>query len=351
MDLVNHTPLVSRATVTQLNGVAERCGVVIAKATFHFSQGETQLDTQSLVALSLQPVPTELGALPPDLPYLAWDDRFEVVVLGCAHSSRPITEMRVAVSVGAVRNELIVTGDRVWMSRGSELEMSAPVPFTRMPLTWERAFGGRCQVEIDDGAFIEVLEPLNPDGRGLDVEVESRRHAGLLKAPNGFPRYSYRRAAPNVERPGYRITCAQDRPEPACWATRPLVTGLRAKHLVDGLSAGRPTPREAESFDSLLSGLRSAVDEWVIDRPELGVPVVLDGLTPDGKVSFPLPRSQVFADYVVGKRQGTLSLPAQQLVLLPETKRLLMVYGTMFRVPYQPDEERSLRLRLESSNG
>ncbi len=347
MELVNQTPVPAKVTVTRLSDT-ERGGIITAKATFCFAQGEAVLDTQAPFALSLEPVATELGLLPPDLPYQVADERFEVVILGCAHApnQEPVAEMRVAVSVGDERRELVVTGDRSWVVQDGHMVMSSPVPFSRMPLTWERAFGGRCEIEVDEGAVVVVADPINPAGRGYDVDRDARAQAEYLGAPPGFPRYDYERLLPNLERPDERVATPEDKPPPACWATRPIDSGLRAERVLEGMPESPTSTKEAGSVDSVVRALRSAANEWVIDPPAPGAPVVLEGLTPEGRTWFPLPQLTVHADYRVGDRRGTLALRAQRLVLLPEENRLVLTYRTMFRVRYVATEERGLRVRL-----
>ena len=349
MELVNHTAVPAAVHVVPLSD-SERGGVITAQATYRFSPGHVELDTQSPIALSLQPIETELGLLPPDQPYLAADDRFEVVVLGCAYApkQRPVTETVVAVMVGEVRRELVVTGDRGWAVQDGQHLMTKPALFTRMPLTWDRAFGGCCLVELDAGTFIRTVDPINPHGRGYDVDEMVHQYVAWYGAVEGYPRYAYQRMLPNIERPVERVRTPHDRPRPACWATRPVDCGLRATHIAEGLPDRIMPLAEAASPSTVIRSLRSASDEWVIDPPRAGATVTLAGLTPDGTVSFALPEQQVLADYAIADRRGTLALRPQQLVLLPEERRLTLTYRAMFRVPYDPEQERSMRLRLAS---
>ncbi|WP_437566365.1 DUF2169 family type VI secretion system accessory protein [Sorangium sp. So ce542] len=90
----------------------------------------------------------------------------DVVLIGHAYAPRAgITEMDVGFQVGSVSRSARVVGDRVWVSRGGEVVMSRPKPFERMPLTWERAFGG-----WDPTAGTPErpeYEPRNPVGMGF----------------------------------------------------------------------------------------------------------------------------------------------------------------------------------------
>src|SRR5262245_24217168 len=64
----------------------------------------------------------------------------DIIVVGHAHApgGRPITEMEVGFRLGPVQKMLQVTGDRAWGVTGR----SSPEPFVKMPLVYERAFGG-----------------------------------------------------------------------------------------------------------------------------------------------------------------------------------------------------------------
>jgi len=66
-----------------------------------------------------------------------------------------VSALNVSTECAGIKKELHVVGDRYWM--GGVTGSSVPVPFTRMPLTWPNAFGGK------DYA-------LNTAGKGIDKE-------------------------------------------------------------------------------------------------------------------------------------------------------------------------------------
>jgi uncharacterized protein YjbI with pentapeptide repeats len=88
------------------------------------------------------------------------------------------------VRLGAIDKSLTVVGDRVWKRGGVA---SDPEPFTAMPITWERAFGG--------AGFAQ-----NPLGRGF----------AALRAERGDVH-----PLPNVEDPKRLVASPGDRPLPA----------------------------------------------------------------------------------------------------------------------------------------
>jgi len=136
--------------------------------------------------------------------------RGEVLVHGSCHApggvALPAAMVRVRVAAAnpppdsppMVEKKLAVFGDRYWSgtaSRGptddpvpSTSKATEPVPFTQMPLGWQRAFGGPRYAK-------------NPLGRGTD-RVDTGE--GIWRVP-----------LPNVEHPASLVTSSSQRPEPA----------------------------------------------------------------------------------------------------------------------------------------
>ena len=108
----------------------------------------------------------------------------ETWVSGTLRTAEPITELACLARVGDVEMRFDVIGDRWWREDGGQ---TAPVPFTEMPLCWERCFGG---------PGFEA----NPVGRG--VGADPRDPAGRV-------------ALPNIERHGRLVRSVEERPEPA----------------------------------------------------------------------------------------------------------------------------------------
>lgn len=88
-----------------------------------------------MVAAALGGAPLDVGMPKP---------RGEVLVVGAAAApgGRQVTQMAVEFAVGPVRKRLTVIGDRQWELTEDGPAFTRPAPFTRMPLSWDRAFGG-----------------------------------------------------------------------------------------------------------------------------------------------------------------------------------------------------------------
>ena len=102
---------------------------------------------------------SHLETLPPGKPLdeLMPKTRGEVLLAGSAYANNGLatTEQQVRLQLGDIDKRLRVLGDREWLYGLLPLfQISPPVPFTRMPLLWSKAFGGE-------------RHPGNPDGCGL----------------------------------------------------------------------------------------------------------------------------------------------------------------------------------------
>jgi hypothetical protein len=343
MELVNQTPLAAEVHVSKTlsgDGTTRR-GILVAKATFSVGRDGVTLVEADPFPIEPEDVETELGIMPADI-HLRTGTALEVGVLGAAYApfNRPVAEMDVEMKIGDRSWTLHVTGDRQWIGTGAEARPSAPAPFVRLPLSWDRAYGGRTDVWIDQTTVIEAFEPANPFGRGFDPEPQARALGGLFGGPDGFPWWERTRLLPNLEHPSQRIETYRDAPAPYCWAPRPL-------QMTRPASPHQELERLVQTGTNVAhEGLIRALPALVLPQAPLGQEVKLTGMRPSGDWTFILPRAGVVADYVLGQRGGYRPLVPQALVLLPEQARFYLVFRTDFWMKAEQDDERSFRLRL-----
>lgn len=109
----------------------------------------------------------------------------EYLVSGHAYTTHQDdkTSCMAQIDIAGLSKRLVVTGDRYWNGGA----ITSPEAFTRIPVDWRHAFGGK--------GF-----DLNPEGKGIDENV-----IGDIQAI----------ALPNIEDPETRISRQQDRPDPA----------------------------------------------------------------------------------------------------------------------------------------
>lgn len=150
----------------------------------------------------------------------------EVLVAGdaVAPSNTPTKMMAVELKFGRVEKRLLVIGDRHWRYASDGVLFTEPQPFRRMPITWERAFGGP-----------DV--PMNPAGRGANAKARLDAGEGVL--------------LPNIEDPNRPITALSDAPAPIGFGPHGVMSPLRQQHAGTYDEAWLRTrhPGPAEDFD------------------------------------------------------------------------------------------------------
>lgn len=117
----------------------------------------------------------------------------DVVLHGTAYSHRgAVPALSAALRVGPVAKSVQVWGDRrIQLAAGGAVSFTSPEPFTTMPLTWERAYGGRDayaeskeSLTHEKGLTLGALSyPRNQYGRGFFLDLDRERLAGS-EVPN-----------------------------------------------------------------------------------------------------------------------------------------------------------------------
>jgi hypothetical protein len=158
--------------------------VTVVKATFGF-------DPRGEVWLAEEQLPVNLGGeRTTDAPVSSykyepeialWKAATDVVLIG--HAEPPgggATQVDVGIRVGVVQKVARVFGDRYWVMTDGTARRSRTAPLTRVPLTWEHAFGGRDERRSTPERT--VMEARNPVGTGFGMPLEE--DGDYIKLPN-----------------------------------------------------------------------------------------------------------------------------------------------------------------------
>lgn len=143
MDVVNTTPFIPAWFVTRFDPRAFSL-VVLVKGTFRLADGkplETAPEQQPPTGdMHVEDDPER--ALLYGFDFAPWKPKADVVLSATAWAPGSIEAAYVDAEfrVGSIAKRLRVSGDRYWLGRS---DASEPKPFRSMPVTWERAFGGR----------------------------------------------------------------------------------------------------------------------------------------------------------------------------------------------------------------
>ncbi|MFN8588605.1 MAG: DUF2169 domain-containing protein [Candidatus Eisenbacteria bacterium] len=243
----------------------------------------------------------------------------DVIVLGHAHApgGKPVTELDVRIEVGDVATRLRVFGDRSWKRALLGLSPSRPEPFRKMPLAWERAFGGTCAAAgRADG---EDRLDANPVGAGF-----WRNEKDAVDQP-----------LPNLEDPGALVKSWKDQPGSAGtgfvapdWEPRRAFAGT-----YDAAWERDRMPLLPDDFDERFwqcapAALQAAAPFRGGER------VRLSGLHPAGEIAFELPRDQVTVDVLLpAERVATHAAVLDTLVLQPDEERVSLVWRACIPAP------------------
>lgn len=278
MELVNATRMIVGYNIgLEVDG--RELLVVVIKGTFVLPRaGEpVRLHDQQVPLVMADQFSGEPGKSAPlfDADFAPRKRRCDVLLVGsaCAPAGLAVSRMRVGLQIGAIDKSCEVIGDRVWQAGLTGISASSPQPFERMPLTYDRAFGG-LDCFSDDTAEHDAYLP-NPVGRGWHRHL---RNAWV----DGTP-------LPNLEVPGEAVTFPSDRCPPVAfgplgrgWPQRARFAGTYDQHWLDEVFPFLP-----RDFDERYH--QSAPDDQQIDVPTGPLNVMLTGLTPDGARTFALP--------------------------------------------------------------
>ena len=335
--LVNHTPFAARLGVF-INPDRSRSLSAVLAATFTIPTEAGAVGELAQEQLLPQPFPSYFGKRggssirrPADIvPYKPGTD---VVGVGHAYAphGRPVAELTASVRVGDLHKSIAVLGDRMWRKTDAGLVMTEPEPFERMPLRYERAFGG-CPPS-QHGQARPDRDERNPIGTGYCV-VE--RDAEGMRLPN-------------LEAPEARISS---------WPAVPPVAGFGA---MDAHWAGRRRfagTLDAAWRESQRPYLPRDLDPrfYSVASPGLWSPVSLFGelpvelvhLTPTPVLCFMLPDVRVQVDFQLGGHVQERHAELWTIVLEPDERRVSMVWGARCRDEQRRSSHDCIEIRTEA---
>lgn len=318
MELINTTRMAAGFTMG-LDPDGRELLVVVVKGTFTLPRsGEEARPAEAQLPLCVADTFTgEPGFSAPlqEVDFAARKPACDVLLVGHARApgGRPVQRLRVGLSVGPMHKTFDVVGDRQWRARLSGIDASEPAPFTAMPVSYDRAFGGADRAHEDEREH--DVHPVNPVGRGWRKHL---KHAWVDGA-----------ALPNTEEAGRPVASPADTARPM--SLGPLGRGWapRARHAgtYDARWLADDFPFLPRDFDPRY--FQAAPEDQQLPIGAGPLPVVLSGFTADGERRFTLPSLQVGVQ-VYPRRGGQEEHTAQ-----------------LDTISFEPDHERfSLAWRL-----
>lgn len=325
---------VTRAGHTTLlpwvNARGEARLTVIHKVTWRYGEaGALSVDPEQLPVWTqdqleddqpMAPVRWETDRIP-------FKPRADVVVVGHVYApgGQPATQVDCELRVGSVGQRLRVWGDRQWsFPTAVQLvpRIVGPSPFTRMPITYRRAFGG---FDADGGTYC----PENLAGTGFLTSLS--------------PKSIHQCRLPNFEHPDQPISQFDTRVRPVGFGFWGRGWAPRLQYAVTAIHQGVSMP-EYGFFNGAPPELQ--IDGYL----KGGETITLVNLSPGGTETFRLPTDHpqltvhryrgtgsAGAHLVTSSAESQIAPRLDTLILFPDERRCCLVYRAVFGLPSLDD--------------
>jgi hypothetical protein len=308
--ITNHTPYkVGKTWGRDKEGVHE--WIVAVKGTFDIkNDGSLSLSDEQPDPLLLPEYNGEPGtsSLRYDADLVSPKPATDVLLNATAYAphGRPTTNFLVEARIGSIHKVIRVVGTRTW-GDGLFEELSPPEPITRLPITYEAAYGGYYNADPDTAKH--RMDARNPVGRGV-IALAGHR------AGQALPNFEYPKG--NVENAGPAGFGALD----SFWSPRRELNGTYDRAWEENRRPLLPADWDPRSL------LCSPADQ----RPDAylrGSEVVeLINLTPNGRLCFTLPKIYfTFTTHIDGRREEHRSR-LSTVIIEPDYPRVILVWLT-----------------------
>ncbi len=240
----------------------------------------------------------------------------------CAPEGKAVYALNVSLRVGRYFKKALVFGDRYWKRSLGMCSKTDPVPFVRMPLIYENAFGGE-DIHRSDNRRADC-EPRNPVGCGfMTKEGESD-----LKLPN-------------IEDPDNTIKSWKDHPAPVgfgyispSWEPRIKYAGTYDETWRKNRAPFLPHDFDCRFFNCAYPDL---ITESYLKGDE---PVIIENVGRHGTVSFRLPLMKLEFVFNIDGKRITRRPNLDTLLIEPDEKSFSMIWRACERC-----DKKALKIR------
>ena len=322
--VANTTPYVVEALLLRDSSGAETLTVVTKGSFVITPEGQCSTDCEQT---SIVHVPQYAGeparsSLLRETDFVLHKPTTDILLLGHAYAgSTDGTSAMVTMKVGPIEKRLRVWGDRHWERGALRWSASAPRPFERMPLLYERAFGGSAGAPRADGVW--SCDPRNPVGRGFKA-ADLREEGAPL--PNFEPE-------DGSEAPAGLGAISRH------WSPRVMLAGTH-----DDAWRRKRFPLPPENFDVRFCNA-APIDQQPKQHLTGGEPVYLENLTPDGALRFVLPKVWLTLNTTIGSDVQAHHAQLHTLLLVPDQRRIELTWVSTQRCHGRTTRIRRIHVR------
>ena len=314
----NTTRMLAELSVAADKEGRDYCAVVV-KGTFAVdTQGEPALaeEQKPLVYADVHYGDPGTTSIRCECDFALFKPRTDVIVNGHAYSpgGEKVDSVEVALELEgngtSLRKSIRVIGDRQWQGGILGLSPSRPVPFDRMPLVYERAFGGSEHSRKDQKSHGSDLR--NPVGVGYWTSSE-------LNVIKGTP-------VPNLEHPEHPIRSWSDKPPPIGlgvigrgWQPRVKYAGTYDEQWFNERRPFLPADFDERYF-------QSAPEDQQVSHLKGGESVVCRNMTARGDFAFRVPNINFPIKYRFRDRDLDVSPRLDTLIIEPDDRKFIVCY-------------------------
>ncbi|MGE0283220.1 MAG: DUF2169 domain-containing protein [Rhizobiaceae bacterium] len=298
--------------------------VVVVKATFDFPEASNGPVRKSAEQTPLVFADVQTGE--PGYSATLWETDFafrkprcDVALNGCAYApgGRPAERIPVGIKIGSWSKLFEVVGNREWRAIGPVFTSTAPEPFLKMPITYDRAWGGVDRLNPEEplpGAYLR-----NPVGTGW-AQTKNQRLIPGLRLPNT------QKIGEEIRSPFGNYTPMSFGPMGRGWPGRIEYGGTYDQNWIDNIFPFLPPDFDERYF-------QMAPADQQTDLPRGGEEVQLVNLTPEGRVSFRLPPTGLEMT-LFKRREKTFEglLHPDTILFDPENRRFSLVWRISQRI-------------------
>ena len=318
MELINATKMQAAYTMGMEPSGRELL-VVAIKGTFQLPEsGEPpQLVNEQMPLIMADTFTGEPGLSAPiyETDFAPKKSRCDVLLLGSAYApgGDPCPRVGVGLQVGSMRKRFVVTGPRKWKANMLSVTAGQPEPFVCQSISYDIAFGGVDNQHENEKKHVAFM--VNPVGTGFHKHLKT-------EWVDGAP-------MPRTEQFNTPITAPYKAYKPQSfgpigrgWEPRSGYGGTYDQHWIDEIFPFLPP-----DFNDLY--YQAAPLDQQTDFIQGGEEVILINLTPNGRVQFNLPQTEMPVYFFPRKGDHIEhQAKADTIVFEPDLKRFTMTWRT-----------------------
>jgi len=328
----NTTPFLAERFVSTDKSGQKHC-VVVVKATFNVKeQGrcEPAPEQTPFVYCDQHHGDPGMTSVRFESDFAPVKPRVDVLVHASAVSPRgePVSRLQVGFAGAGIQKLAVVSGDRIWTLGITGIIASSPSPFTSMPLSWDRAFGGGDQSHE------------NETKHGSDL----RNHTGVGFHLNDRDDSILNTALPNVERHGDLMSAWSDKPQPIGfapvgrgWLPRIGFAGTYDRHWFETRRPFLPENFDARHF-------QAAPLDQQLERLDAGTRFTCANMSPGGAFAAETPAFDIPVTFRFDNRDVQAIIHADTLILEPGCARLTLLGRASVPLPRKLAQLREIQV-------